>query len=383
MHEGNGVLAVRTGATGALMLPDPPDAAEPSVTAAIDWLRAAGSADVLIWSATPHRQVDRLLSAHGARDHFTPHWMTRPSQRPPRDAPERATVRLATPDDLPLLLAASDLPYHSAWQARSSLRLATDPATSAGVALVIALMNGEVVGRAVMNMLDITGARTAGIYDVGVTPACQRHGIGRHMMHVLLDVARERGADLITLNATPAGERLYRSLGFEEAGDGQTWLLPADTLRYPPDEDRVRFALLISGGGDLRPMRHLAGRMLPNGDTPLAHAARFEQADTARELVALGTVPDIAALWELGMEDEAIAAMADRKALDARRGRQRTTPLHIAIYWNDLDLLEALLDAGANPRVRDGEFDSDAWGWCHALGRVEMLEILNRRHPHR
>jgi ribosomal-protein-alanine N-acetyltransferase len=378
VHEGDGILAVRTGPTGAIMLPDRPEISPSALTTALDWLRHAGTADVLIWSITPQRSLDRILSAHGACDHFTPQWMTRRTSDPLPDAPEpAATVRLATPDDLSGMLAARDLPYHSPWQVRSSLHLTTSPATRADVAVVIAITSGDIVGRGVMSISSSHGLRTAGVYDVGVSPASQRRGIGRAMMRAMLDVARGRDADLLTLNATPAGERLYRSLGFEDAGGGQTWLLPADTLRFPPEDDRVRLAMLISGGDDPGPLKYLAGHLLPNGDTPLAHAARFEQVEMARQLVEMGTIPDIAALWELGLEDEALEAMANPKALDARRGRQRSTPLHIAIYWDDLDLLEALLDAGADPRIRDGEFDSDAWGWCHALGRIDALGMLN------
>ena len=378
VYEADGILAARTGPTGAIMLPNASDVAPSALTAAIGWLRHAGSADVLIWSVTPQRSLDRMLSANGACDHITPHWMTRPADQPLPDMPaSRTTVRLATPDDLPLMLAARDLPFHSPWQVRSTLHLTTSPATAADVALVIAIDNGEVVGRGVMSIASSHGLRTAGVYDVSVSPACQRRGIGRRMMCEMLAEAHKRGADLLTLNATPDGERLYRSLGFEDAGDGQTWLLPEDTLRFPPHEDRIRFAMLISGGGDLQSLPHLAQQLLPNGDTPLAHAARFDQADAARQLVEMGTVADIAALWELGLEDEALEAMADRKARDARLGRQGSTPLHIAIYWDDLDLLEALLDAGADPHVRDGEFDSDAWGWCHALGRIEALAMLD------
>ena len=41
--------------------------------------------------------------------------------------------------------------------------------------------------------------------------------------------------------------------------------------------------------------------------------------------------------------------------------------------------LPSLLAAGADPHVRDTTFDSDAWGWCHALGNDAALEVLNAR----
>jgi len=374
-----GLLAVRTGATGAVMLPNPPDEAITSVLDAFDWLRKTGSSEVLIWAAAPHRQIDRWLSAHGARESFTPLWMTRSAHQPLDPLVHNAiTVRPARPNDLVRLLEATDLPYYSHWQARATLRLATQDG-SPEVALVVAVERDRIIGRAVLSCCDHPLGRTAGVYDVGVAPNRQRRGVGRQLMHALIDIARQQDADFVTLNATPAGEHLYRSLGFEDVGEGQTWLLPAATLRVPPPDRLVRFAMLISGGGDLGPMRDLAGQQMANGDTPLAHAARFDQPESALQLLDLGTIPDLAALWHLGFREQARRLMSDRNALNARLGQQGATPLHTAIYWDDLEFLDALLAAGADPHVRDTTFDSDAWGWCHALGNDAALEVLNAR----
>lgn len=374
----DGLLAACTGTTGAIMLSDPPDHGLDTLPDALAWLRRHGSGDVLVWAATPHAGADRCVGAHGGRESFTPRWMTRLAALPSPHAPGPATVRAARPGDLPLLLSARELPYHSPWQARSALQLATALAPD-DVALVLARIDGEIVGRAVLNRHH----DTAGVYDVGVAPRWQRRGIGGQLMAALLDIARGWDVDLVTLNATPAGVALYEHLGFEDAGEGQTWLVPAETVLHPPAPEAVRFALAISGSGSLAGMERLAGRVLPNGDTPLAHAARFDQVGSSLRLLEIGTIPDLAALWQLGLEEEALARMTDRDALDARRGQQRATPLHIAIYWDDLDFLEALLDAGADPTIRDGVFDSDAFGWCHALDRPDALAILTARFPDR
>jgi [ribosomal protein S18]-alanine N-acetyltransferase len=378
VHEHGGVLAARTGTTGAIMLPAGTSPDHAALAHALGWLRASGSGNVLVWAAGPDPDADAWLLAHGAQEYFVPQWMSRSMDHPLPEAPAGpANVTRARAADLPALLNATELPYFSPWQASTVVRLATrdHPDT---VALVVARVGGEIAGRGVLSLAQSPLGTTAGIYDVGIIPAWQRQGIGRQLVHAMLEVARNHEVDIVTLNSTPAGEHLYRSFGFEDAGKGQTWHLPTTVLVHPPDQDDVRFALRVTRGEPLGGLAHLASRLLPNRETPLALAARFDQVETARELLAMGTVPDIAALWELGLEEEALAAMRRHPpALNARHGAKQVAPLHLSIFWNDLALLRALLDHGADPAVRDGVFDGDAWAWCHALDNGEALELLN------
>src|SRR5690606_38336265 len=132
--------------------------------------------------------------------------------------PGPAEIRPAEPGDLTLLLCATELPYASPWQAQATLRLAGDRRDD--VALLVAIVDGTIVGRAVLSCRDTEIGRTAGVYDLGVVPEWQRRGVGRQLMDALLVAAVDRGASPATLNATPAGERLYRALGFAEVGEG-------------------------------------------------------------------------------------------------------------------------------------------------------------------
>jgi GNAT superfamily N-acetyltransferase len=381
VFERGGLLAVRTGASGAIVLPAWDAAAPERLAFALSWLRQERAGDVLVWSETPDWEADRVVAAHGGRESFTPIWMARPLDRPlPAARPGPATIRPAAPGDLTALLHATDIPYASPWQARATLRLARDLPDD--VALLVAVADGVIVGRAVLNCRDTPAGRTAGVYDLGVAPEWQRRGIGRHLMDALLAAAVERGAALATLNATPAGERLYRQLGFAEIGDGQTWLVPAETIRRPPPMTQVAFALAISGGEPLPDDPALARHLLPNGDTPLGHASRFDRPESAKQLLTMGTLPDVAALWQLGLVEEARTLMRLSPAsLDILRGTQQVAPLHVAIFSGELGFLEELLAAGASPFVRDGHFDSDAFGWAHALGNDAALAILHRRYP--
>ncbi len=381
VFERDGLLAVLTGTTGAIVLPECDAAAHERLTFALSWLRHERAGDVLIWSETSDWEADRIVSAHGGRESFTPIWMTRRLDAPLPDArPGPAQVRPAEPGDLTRLLHATELPYTSPWQAQATLRLARDQPDD--VALLVAVVDGAIVGRAVLSCRDTSIGRTAGVYDLGVVPAWQRRSIGRQLMHALLVAAVDRGASLATLNATPAGERLYRALGFAEVGEGQTWLAPAETIRQPPPAAQVAFALAISGGEPLPEDPALARLLLPNGDTPLAHASRFDEPESARRLLTMGTLPDVAALWQLGLTEEARALMQLSPAsLDVKRGTQQVTALHVAIFSGDQGFLTELLDAGASPFVRDGHFDSDAFGWAHALGNDAALTILRERYP--
>ncbi len=72
------------------------------------------------------------------------------------------------------------------------------------------------------------GLTYASIWDVIVAPEWQRRGIARMLMERVM--ARLAGRRLVALVATPAGEALYRSLGFAETSGGSRALF----VRQPP-----------------------------------------------------------------------------------------------------------------------------------------------------
>lgn len=383
-HSAGETIAVRTGLTGAILLPGDSEPVPEHALDALAWLRHNGSGDVLIWSGSPNGTMDHHLSAYGAQEGFEPLWMSRDLRQPlpDPDAAADVIVRPITDSDLPRLIRETAIPYSTGWQIRATHRLATAADTRRRVRVLIAEMGNRIVGRAAINLAHSPLGPTAGIYDLAVHPEYQRRGIGAQLTGVALRAGRELGARFATLNSTPMGEKVYRAAGFEPVGRGQTWFLPERTLRRPPSDEAIRFAMMISGGETIpASMRLHARAILPNGDTPLAHAARFKQADAARQLLAMGTAPDIAALWQLGLQDEARVMMDDPLALNARRGPEGTTPLHLAICWRDDGLLTALLAAGANPRLRDKRHGGDAWGWARALGNETALRLLNERFP--
>jgi ankyrin repeat protein len=52
------------------------------------------------------------------------------------------------------------------------------------------------------------------------------------------------------------------------------------------------------------------------------------------------------------------------------------TPLHMAVLGNHPDTVRALLDAGANPGIKDSKHDSDAIGWAEFFERPALVDIL-------
>jgi ribosomal protein S18 acetylase RimI-like enzyme len=79
-------------------------------------------------------------------------------------------------------------------------------------------------GVAVAGAWSFEHGRDCGIYTVGTMRNWRRQGLARMLVeHVLAD-AQRRGARTASLQSTPMGQHLYRSLGFEPAGRYEEWL---------------------------------------------------------------------------------------------------------------------------------------------------------------
>ncbi len=79
-----------------------------------------------------------------------------------------------------------------------------------GVEVLWATRDEQVVATAIMYR---TGS-VLGVHQVGVPPELQGQGIARAVMEALLVRAKASGAEYVTLQASAAGEPLYRKLGF-------------------------------------------------------------------------------------------------------------------------------------------------------------------------
>lgn len=394
-RDGDLITAI-TSSTGVMILPVDRDPAPSDVDTALSWLRMRESGDVLVWSAISRPSLDLPLMSRGCGDGFAPLWMwcDLPLANPTTPDPKDIEFSPASRRDRH---AIAGVPNISSESLSVMLDLAESPGTSDAVWLLLARHRGRIIGGGAINLTGEGPETVAGLYNLGVSPDMQGRGIGTALTVALCRIAAERGAVGIALNATPAGERVYRKVGFAETGRGQTWFLPAGSLRTLPDAEAVRRAEALGSGmvEALDPALARTDRM-PNGETPLTFAARFEQRvgrrvgrrigqrveqhtgqrDSVRWLIAHGAEPEIVALWKVGLRDEAIAAMGNPHLLDVRLGPDQTTALHEAIRNDDEELVRLLIGAGADLMVRDGRYHGTPLGWATALDRPQLARIL-------
>jgi len=73
-----------------------------------------------------------------------------------------------------------------------------------------------------------------------------------------------------------------------------------------------------------------------------------------------------------------LANGADANALWAHFDAD-VTPLHMAVLGNHPDSVRALLDAGADPGIKDSKHDGDASGWAEFFERRNLVNLFNTR----
>jgi GNAT superfamily N-acetyltransferase len=181
------------------------------------FLAAARSApEASCWSLLPTtpRDLDEALREAGFREGWQAHWMAADAGALDVQAP--AGLEIGVVEDW----VPTDLPWDGAGIAVVHRTLASERPRR--VWHLAAWRDGEPVGHATVN---VTTGRlgVAGIYDMGVAERERRRGVGSALTAAALELGRERGCELVTLNATAEGELLYRQLAFRSVGVAQTW----------------------------------------------------------------------------------------------------------------------------------------------------------------
>ena len=369
------VCAVRTGRSGVICIGETAPDAVPDLdafTRTWRWLRSYGAQDMLVWAMVDRPAMSLALQARGFDLSFRPTWMSRPLDDDLETGmPRGVQVRIAGPDDIEELQATQAIPYLIPDQVAMTRRLALTGHDQA-VWWLIARDRRGILGQAIVNL---TG-EIAGLFNVAVHPEARRRGIGSALTIAAMHVAREQGAARIALNATAEGLPMYRNLGFRHEGDGMTWFLPARRARFLPDTASVAIAEAIGGGRIEALDPDGIPATLPNGDLPMTFAGRFGQTEMARWLLERGADPDIVALWEVGLREEAVLVMSDPFVLNRSSGPERATPLHHAVRQGDDLLVELLITAGARLDARDAQFRSTPLGWAVHLGRPGIAAMI-------
>lgn len=155
------------------------------------------------WSLDEDPVLEALLVARRFEAGWEPHWMALELDRLPDDELEHEVIAFqAGPAD-------RLLPYTSP---------RPDPVRTHHLAV---RAGGDNVGHVVLS----PWRGFAGIYNMGVAEEHRRRGIGRSLTLAVCRLGRRLGCTHALLNATPEGEVLYRTVGFESLGMGRTWWL--------------------------------------------------------------------------------------------------------------------------------------------------------------
>lgn len=158
--------------------------------------RRLRAASVAIWSDTDVERPD--LVGAGFDIGWQPWWMSVSTEAFPPSTTTRVRLTASTRSDD--AGSAGLLTRPNTWRAEAEA-------------------DGTYAGRAWIHL----DGSTAGLFDMEVWPRFRRRGLGTELLRLLVGAAREHGAERVVLNATPEGERLYRTAGFVRVGQGRTW----------------------------------------------------------------------------------------------------------------------------------------------------------------
>jgi ribosomal protein S18 acetylase RimI-like enzyme len=196
----------------------------------------------------------------------------------------------------------------------------------------------------------------AGIYDMGVSPEHRRRGIGRALTLAACSLARELGCTHAVLNATPEGELLYSTVGFERLGEGRTW------WRHPGERTTPRQEALVEAIGF--------------GDLERLEALRPTDAELGRGIGGAGPPLVITVLTDQPAVAEWI--LTRRADLVSRGlGAPGYTLLHAAAEWDAPQVAAVALAHGADPTIRDGTHGGTPLGWAEHFGHERVKAMLS------
>ena len=313
---------------GAIVFPSSRRGLDPVV----ERIRELRLRDVGCWSQRPNPRLGAYMVAQGFQWGWQPHWMALDLAHL---SDERSTLEVIDrPSPYP-----RGLPY---------AERGPDPAAVSHLAVC---KQGQPVGHVVVN----PWRGVAGIYSMGVAESARRRGIGRALVFAACRRARALGCTHAVLNSTDQGEPVYRAVGFESLGRGQTWWLahgPAPSLRA------AALALAI-GDGDLVALAVLD----PSAEELAAPIAGDTGALRLAVLTGRGEVVE----WMLERAPQLAAE---------RFSPSGGTLLHLAVAQGDAGMVAFALAHGVDPWALDRSFGSTARSWAERVGRHDLAALL-------
>jgi ribosomal protein S18 acetylase RimI-like enzyme len=350
---------------------------------------------VSCWALTPTRPRDlgAMLCAQGFEWGWQPHWMALDLHTMRADFPLPDSLRITIDNsDNEADWDVDDLPYYSRKKTEKN-KAEGNKTTAPGKPVresarrewhFGAWLNSKIVGHSIL-YLTMGRQGVAGIYNVGVVPNARHQGIGSAITLAACQVAQAMGCHYATLNS--AADALYERMGFVSQGHGQTWWMHENVLNAPPPTpEQVAFAEAV-GRGDVKTLAALDKRGLPAdldapllcGQPPMELAVCLKQPRSVEWLTAQGATLNILNTWDLGWKERAARMLAETPALVNRRtGSRHTTPLHEAVFRNDVELARLLLSANPDLTIQDAEYHSTPLGWARHFGQTEIIALIER-----
>jgi GNAT superfamily N-acetyltransferase len=306
------------------------------IDAAVARIRELGSREASCWTEHPDRDLGTRLVARGFGWGWQPHWMALDLARVPEPDPRHEVAVGHVP-------IPAAVPYGG------------DPDAPPAVHVSVTV-DGAIAGHAAMN----PWRGVAGIYSMGVDPAHRRTGIGRAITIAACRIATEQGCTHVALNATGEGELLYRAVGFESLGWGQTWWYapgPEPTSRQIELAEAIGFGDISTLAGIDATPAELAER-LPGDTSPLRLAVVTDRLESAR--------------WMLERAPSLV-----RRRFEPFGG----TLLHLAVEWDRPDFARLALEHGADPAARDRTYRGTPLQWVEHTGATATGAVLAAASP--
>lgn len=161
---------------------------------------------------------------------------------PPCEAPR---LRRMSPEDVPIVMAVEQAAYSGGWPVTAFER----ELTGNGMARYIVLegTGGGIKGFAGLWLM----VDEAHVVTVAVLPEERRQGLGRLLVHGLVELAIEHGMSVATLEVRESNEAaraLYREYGFYEVGERKRYysdnrenavIMTTEELRSPAYQRRL------------------------------------------------------------------------------------------------------------------------------------------------